>query len=84
MRIRHTFVLEDESPDPAPLAELIPPQSPTHEVPPDESVRQRIPYEEATGEEDAEVGGRGCTHFICFDHIIFTSCIILYCISALL
>jgi hypothetical protein len=57
VRIRHTFVLDDEFPDPPPLAELLPAQSPEREVPVEESVRQRIPYEEeGAGEEDKEVG----------------------------
>lgn len=54
VRIRHTFVLEDEFPDPPPMAELVPPESPDREVPLQETVRQRIPYEEGT-EEDTQV-----------------------------
>ena len=56
MRIRHTYVLDDDFPDPAPLLDLVPPQSPEYEIPPAETVKQRIPYEEITGEtEDKEV-----------------------------
>ena len=55
VRIRHTFVLDDDFDDPAPLTDLIPPESPDREVPTEESVRQRIPYDDNMGEEDKEV-----------------------------
>jgi peptidyl-prolyl cis-trans isomerase-like 4 len=53
VRVLHTYVLDDPFDDPAPLADLVPPDSPIAERPKDERVKARLKYDDGT--EDTKV-----------------------------
>ncbi len=53
VRVLHTYALDDPFDDPAPLAELVPPDSPVAEAPREERVKARLRYDD--GSEGAKV-----------------------------